>query len=432
MTYRSAHSAVLPALLANAAAFHLLHTVIFNLEDPSGDVTGLLVWWGCLALTYCALARYLRQERPIQGLITLCSVGFAVQLAVTLLLGVRYPSVSGWFSALLLWGYLYYRACILLCGPVRPEQLTLSLEGSAAALVVNAFLVAVGAMASVTLLPAAAGMLLALFALSSLRTARARRGSIGAQSPKGRLVLFLLLAGCAGLAVGAAALFTAPAALALTRAVQGIRAAAAAFSRMVEAVMRWLAALFPQEDLTDPELELGGGMSMDASGADETLPIDGDALLYVVIALVAAALAVILIVALRRGGRSSRTVSVRTGGVRRGGLSLRTQLALLWQRLTRRIRFQIAYWRGRNSAPGLLVWLERGFHRQSGESARAFLGRVAVLCPEQAAGLADLADRLDAHYFGPGQTMPAGAVAELRRQLRKQRAQAEKRTPKKD
>ena len=82
-----------------------------------------------------------------------------------------------------------------------------------------------------------------------------------------------------------------------------------------------------------------------------------------------------------------------------------------------------AYVRGYHTAPGLFLWLERKLRgkrgRRPGETPRAFLSRLEALVPDCGEDLRRLALCLDAHYFGPGMTIPAADIRAMRRRLRR-------------
>lgn len=421
MNRRAAHLTALSSLLSGAAAFHLVHLILFNFSAPDGDLLGLLVWWGCLILTCLVLALFLRRERTLREIILICAGGFVLQLILTPVLGVRYPTAWGWFFALLMWGYLYYRCYALLCLPVKPEQLTLALEGSVAALFLAALFVAIGGMVAMVLPPLAIGSLLAILAMASLRTSHARRGSIQGQGSKGHGLLLELLTVFFALSAGVTALIIRPAARGVTWLTQWAQRAGLAVFQGIEGFLRWLASLFPQEDLGPMESEIESGSSIDISAGGEGAEFDPELLFLALAALVVLVIAAVLIWKLLRGGARTGAPALRGRQGFRQNVPFRQQLALLWQRMTAFVRFQLAYRRNYNTAPGLLVWLEKRFHREAGESPRAFLGRVAESCPEQGENLARLADCLDEHYFGAGAAMPSQEIAALRKSIKNAR-----------
>ena len=108
-------------------------------------------------------------------------------------------------------------------------------------------------------------------------------------------------------------------------------------------------------------------------------------------------------------------------------------LRRFFERLMKRVRFELHYLRSRNTPQGLLVWLERRMTakrmgRKRGESIAAFLLRVAQQLPEWEGELRELSRCLDRCYFGGGDTMGADAVRALRKGLKKAMRQPTDRT----
>ncbi len=135
--------------------------------------------------------------------------------------------------------------------------------------------------------------------------------------------------------------------------------------------------------------------------------------------LVVLAAAVLAAVLLRRR-RAVRTTVIAAAEAEEGVSRSGGTAGVLWQRLRAALAFRWTAFRCRDTAPGILVTAERlarrrRIPRRTGESPRAFLTRL-----DPTGGLNDLADALDARFYG-GVENPLGKkrCRELRRRLRR-------------
>ena len=410
------HSRFVPlgCMLANAAALHTILLVLVDLDAPAADRAGLLIWWGCLAGAWLGLNLFLRRSRSTRSVIAILVVAFALQLGLTLWSGWRCPSMMSWVFLLAFWGVGYYCCWSFLHKPPTPEQLMLTFETTAFALLVVSFFVTNRLMAAEAVVHLIAATLLALAALARQRSGAPRAKA--SSSTGGKALLWGALAVLGGVAALGAALFTQGLGKGVQWLEQALRAAAGAVFRAVEQFFLFLASFLPEEELEaiDP-MDQGGGISMEGGGGEEFF-LNLDPLLYILAGLAALAVVILLVHTLRKGGRGHAPMvpRVRTSVKRKGG-GLRT----LWRRCKEAVALKVKYLRLRNTPMGLLIWLERRLGRKAGESPRAFLDRWAVLRPHCASDLARLADWLDQYYFAPHLPTEPLPVAKLRKNLKK-------------
>lgn len=422
MKKHHSHLVTLLPLLSNVVSLHTLFIFFAYSKNPVSDLIGLLIWWGCLTLTYGALALFLRRPRSLRGVILIAAGGLLLQLVLTIVFAHRHSTFLAWAVLLFMWICMYYRCCSHLLEGVKPESVVAAFETTVLMLFVAAFAVTLSVMNVEPLICTAIGALFALIAMARVRSSNARVDSYIQNNQKGRFLLAALL-----LALGAGVTLTCillanTASQLLTRFTQWARSVLRAIAGAIGRFFRWLASLLPEQEV-DSNLLAEPGMQLPGEAA-EWGTIDSNLPFYLMLGAVALFALIALIWFWRNGGFHhvsfrSRTVSrIQRKRPGLGGLLLR-----LWHRFSRWVSFQVSYLKQRNTTPGLFVWLERQMRsrhleRQTGETSRAFLTRIRESLPESAETLALLSDCLDRHYFGLGQTLSASEIASMRKHLR--------------
>lgn len=421
MNSRHTHSAILFPLLTNAAALHTLFLLFVYRQDPISDHAGILIWWGCLALTYGILTLLLRRPRSLQPVILTAAAGFLLQLVLNLIWAQRPPTVLSACVLLSMWAVLYARCCGQLLEGTNPESVATVFEASVLMLFIAAFGVSAAVMTPASLLHTAAGTLLALVAMARLRTGHVRVDAQPLHPQKGRLLLIGLLAALGGIAAAFCILLTGSASRLLSRFTQWAAALFRAALAQADRLVNWLLSFLPEYEV-DPAL-LAEAEAQAPSGAAEWGTFSSALPFYLMLGALTI-LALGALIWLWRHGSFHRIVfrSSAAAHTARRRRSLRAVLSELRQRLCRWISFRVSYLRLRNTAPGLFVWLERQMRlrhleRRPGETSRAFLTRVQDSLPACSEPLTRLATCLDLHYFGSGQTLSAGEISAMRRQI---------------
>lgn len=416
------HVVVLFPLLALAADFHTLYLPISSPQNPISDHAGFLIWWGCLTLTYMLLTLLLRRPRSMGTVILTAAGGFVLQLALTLISPYHPASVLGWFLLIFMWIGLYGRCCTVLLEGTQPESVGSTFEFSVVMLFVAAIGTSISVMTPASLSHPAAGLLPAFIAMVRVRTGHARVDTDSRTSQKGRILPAAIMLGIGFIAALFCALLSDTFSQLLTRLTQKLSSLLRSIFQVIGRFFRWLASLYPDQHvdpvlLDDPSQQLLFG-NAEWGAMESQLP------LYLMIAGVALLAILALILLWRCGGIHrltfrSRAVSRMTVKRARWPNPLRH----LWNRFSRWCFFQISYLKQRNTAPGLFVWLERQMRlrkldRKADETARSFLLRIRNSLPACSESLTHLADCLDQHYFGAGQTLSAAEVSVTRKQIR--------------
>lgn len=405
----------LGCLLANAASLHFLMVIFLkDLPDPL-DRNGIVIWWASLTVFYIGLWLLLRftkgDRRGALALVALCGLA---QGAANWRWGVVSAfGIMGWLWTAALWGITYYRGCSLLLEPARPEARMMDFETTVIMLFVATVLTASGVYDSAVLVPLVLGVAFALVGMAQQRTARGRN-----HAP------FWVMAIPLG-AVGLGALFVmflaGPLAGLIKAVVYGVIAVVEWLGRALLWVIEWLVSLLPMAEqapveLPPPAFHIASG---EAAGGEDVSGMMATIGLVLVVALGAAALAWLILRGPHRLPGEGRPAERRGPGFRQW---LRAVLAEIMVRLR--------FWRrsvlGRDTAPGLFIWLEkrlkrRGYGRRKGETCRAFLERAGLLLPACAAELAELSDTLDALYYGgTKEKLPAARVRAARKALQRE------------
>lgn len=414
--------AALSILLANSAA---LHTAFLLLAEVGGsDWKGLMLWWGCVTLTYAALALFLRRPRPLRGVILVAVGGFLVQAMTTISLGIRYPFSLSWVCICVLWAAMYYRACAFQFRPAKAEQVIAAFEITVAVLLFTAFTVSGGITEPFTLYPLSIAILLTLLALLRLRSAHPRATEQVAGGIKGRLLLLLLLLLLGGGTAAFVLLLTGSAADLLTQFTNWLKSTGTYLLKLFERFFLWLASLFPESDMGEILPDTQGMDGLPKASAGENT-IDGSFLLYLIIGVMLTAAVIALIWLWRKGGTVHLPALSRPAGlVQRKGPGLGHALTLLWRKLCRWLSYRYNYLAKYNTPPGLLIWLERQakrrrLGRKQGETSRMFLLRLKDILPGCEDDLVRLSDCLDRLYFSSPPASMEVPVAALRRKFKR-------------
>jgi len=414
--------ATLFALLANISALHAFFIFFCYARKPVSDLNGLLIWWGCLTLTYGVLILYLRRPRTLQRVMLIAAGGLFLQLLLTLLFAHRHTTFLSWFILLFMWICMYYRCCSHLLEGIKPETIVAAFETTTLMLFVSAFAVTLSVMAWETLICTAAGVLFSLVAMAQIRSGNARVSAQNLHRQKSRFLLIAVLLGIGGGVTLFCVLLANSASQVLTRFTQWALSVLRSITQAIGRFFRWLASLFP-EQYVDPEL-LNSPTQQLPFGNAEWGTVDSELPLYLIMGGIALLVALALFLLWRGGGLHH--LSFRSRTVSRMNLKRhrpQNPLRQLWRRISRWMIFRITYLRQRNTAPGLFVWLERQMQlrklaRKEDETARSFLIRAGQTLPRNAELLSQLADCLDCHYFGEGHVLSPAEIAAMRKAFR--------------
>lgn len=422
MKSQHSHAVLLFPLLTAAASFHSIF-LFFSLPDhPLSDHAGILIWWGCLSLTYGVLALLLRRPRSMQTVILTAAGGFLLQFLLTLFTAYHPSTFLSWAILLFMWGCTYALCCARLLDGVQTESVMTIFELSVLVLFFAAFGVCASVMTPGSLLHPSAGILLALIALARARSGHLRADPQSPHPQKGRLFLAGLLVAMGGLAAVFCILMTASASRLLTRFTQWVVSLVRSAASLIDRFLRWLLSLLPKKHTDTTLLEeaqtQAPGEAADWGSLGTSLP------LYLMLGAFVILVLIILVWLWRKGGFhrvAFRAPSAKP--VTRKHRSPKELLLQLWKHLCQRFSFRISYLKLWNTAPGLFVWLERQMHsrhldRETGETSRAFLLRIQASLPSCSESLTRLADCLDQHYFGAGQSLSVDEITAMRKQFR--------------
>ena len=189
---------------------HAVFLLFSSPRNPVSDHAGMLLWWGCLSLTYGILTLLLRRPRSIRTVILIATCGFLLQLVLTLMVAFRPSTVLSWSVLLFMWISLYARCCIQLLEGTQTDAVVTTFELSVLTLFVIGFGVSMAVITPASLLHCAAGVLLTLVAMIRIRSGHTRVDTRSGHSFKSRFFLIALLAGIGGLAAALCTLLTAP------------------------------------------------------------------------------------------------------------------------------------------------------------------------------------------------------------------------------
>lgn len=252
-----------------------------------------------------------------------------------------------------------------------------------------------------------------------------RMGSGGAQVRKATAVSLASAAVLAAAVTALVSLFSRSGAF-VGRILEALAAAGRAAGDTLTRFLRWFTGLLYRPESSDtlsvvPE----GPAAALIEGVQQKELVLPDWFVHLCLTAVAAAavlFAVLLLRSLKRPAPEAPVAEAEPARMsREEGLWARW-----WKELKRKLRFAWTALRRRNSAAGLLVWLEAKARRQrrsrrKGETMRGFIGRMApdgILSP--------LAEALDLEYYGGGGTaLTAAQCRAMRRAFRQSRGKGE-------
>ncbi|MBE6969050.1 MAG: hypothetical protein E7442_02875 [Ruminococcaceae bacterium] len=377
---------------------------------------GLAIWLPCLALCHLGLSLFLERERSLRAVIIFCACFFALQaLAVFMIYGF-FASPVGVLSSLCMWLYSYYCCYELNARGLSADKLTKVFDLSCLALIVMLFICSVKQVELTLVLPLGFSCAAALFALQLIRGGEGGRGRSLLIGAVAALFFGLLAAATVAFASGG-----------ITKLILALRAALLAVIgfvlKCIAAVMNFLFSLFPPKDYEpvspelDPYSNLGGDVDLSYMSLDPQLVLGiiiGTGLLVALVAV---------IVGIVKGG--GRFGNVRLGGekqLRRSRLGLFSMLSRAIARFRDKLRFKLLCLRMRGTAPGLFMQLEKRSRlqlhgRAKSESCREFILRALEVYPHAQSELMRLADAMDAHCFGAGDSLSSAEIARMRRAI---------------
>ena len=411
---RSISTALLP-VVSYAAAMHMAVLLLDFKDAPIADHGGMLIWWAFLAVEYGVMSLFLRRDRELRSVVLVSVAVLMCQLAVTILLNPVYPTIVWWLCLLCMWAATYYQCISAFMQGVKPEGLMTNFEVTALSLFAVAVLVGGGAIDSGVLLHLAVGMLCSLAGLMGIRTMHTRMNH-SEERPLVRLLPVLLLLGIGACVVLFCLLAGGQAAELLGRIAAWLGRVGRMLVNALGAFIYWLFSLIPEIDNTG----LSDGFEADAlpAGAVEGVTESNPILLYLLIAAVIVALLVMLVKLWRKVNVRGQTRVVRTAR------TVEVQRNPLWQvflkyfrKVAERVSYELTYLRSRNTAAGLLVWLERKIKRGKGETSAAYLLRVAEKIPDCGDELLVLSRCLDRLYYGGGDGLDTDRVKAMRKSI---------------
>ena len=413
---RSVSVMLLPQM-SYAAAMHMALMLFAFKDDPIADHTGMLIWWVFLGLEYVVMNLFLRKPRELRSVVLVSAAVLLCQLGGMLLANPVYPSFLWWATAVFMWGATYYQCVSGLFMGVKPEAMMTNFEVTCLSLFAAAVMVNGGAVDSGVLLHLAVGLLCILAGLMGVRTMHTRMDS-SEERPRVRVLPVLLLLGIGAVVVLFCLIAGGQAAELLGRVMAWLGRTGKAIVQAIGAFIFRLFSLLPEpegnidmEGFEAPTLP-GGAME----GVTESSPL----VLYLLIGAFVIALLVVLVKLWRKVRVRNRTrVVAATRAVVVKKNPLWEVFLKFFRKIAGRVRFEMTYLRKRNTAAGLLVWLERKMRRGKGETSGAYLMRVAKKIPDCAEELRALAKCLDKLYYGGGDELQADTVKTMRKVFKK-------------
>lgn len=407
--------------MATAAALHTALMLFAFRHAPIADHLGLGIWWLFLAAYRLVMTKFLQSPRELRGIVLISALFVAAQLVITILWAPIYPTFTGWLAAMAMWIATYYHCVNGLLDGIKPESIMVIFETTVITLLFTAAVVGSGAIASGVPIHLCISLILILIAMMRQRTLHTRIDTDTPKNAAGMLPLLILLA--VALFVGIVCVFiSGSAARVLTLITTWLSQLLHQTANLIGAALFWLLSLFPQPDsnLSDEAFEFGAL----PSGQTEQVSTNNGIILYLLMFAVAAGLAFCVLKVWRKihlQGRSANRRTVRAAVVKKS--SFWDSIKLFFDKIRQRIRFNLQYLRSRDTGPGLLVWLERRMRRKrmkrkQGETASAFLARIAARFPSCQKELSELSEQLDRYYFGAGDDLSPKAVRDLRKKLK--------------
>jgi hypothetical protein len=366
-----------------------------------------------LGLEYVIMNLFLRKPRELRSVVMVSAAVLLCQLGVMLLANPIYPTFLWWATAVFMWGATYYQCVSGFLMGVKPEAMMTNFEVTCLSLFAAAVMVNGGAVDSGVLLHLSVGLLCILAGLMGVRTMHTRMDA-SEERPMVRVLPILLLLGIGAVVVLFCLIAGGQAAELLGRVMAWLGRTGKALVQAVGAFIFWLFSLLPE-----PE----GNMDMEGfeaptlpGGAVEGVTESSPLVLYLLIGAFVVALLVVLVKLWRKVRVRSRTrVAVAAGAVVVKKNPLWEVFLKFFRKIAGRVRFELTYLRKRNTAAGLLVWLERKMRRGRGETSAVYLARVAQRIPDCATDLNTLSKCLDKLYYGGGDELPADTVKAMRK-----------------
>ncbi len=410
-------SVLLLPVMSYAAAMHMALMLFAFKDSPLADHAGMLIWWAFLIIEYAAMGLFLRRSRELRSVVLVSAAVLLCQLLVMIWLNPVYPSLMWWATAVCMWAATYYQCVSAFLAGVKPEAVMTNFEVTALSLFAAAVVIGGDAMDGGILLHLAVGLLCSLAGLMGVRTMHTRMDS-KEERPMVRLLPVLLLLGIGCGAVLFCLLIGGQAAVLLGRIAAWMGRMGKALLDALGTFLFWLLSLLPEPE-QNMDME---GFEAPAlpGGAMEGVTESNGILLYLLIFAFIAALLVMLVKLWRKVHVRSRTrmvASARTVVVKKN--SLWAVFLKFFRKIAGRVRYELTYLRSRNTAAGLLVWLERKIRRGRGETSAAYLTRVAQRIPHCEDELQRLSKCLDRLYYGGGDELSADTVKAMRRSFRK-------------
>lgn len=421
MTKQRSFAVTLFSLLSTSAALHTALVLVAFREAPIADHLGLAIWWLFLAVYQFVMTKYLQAPRELRSIVILSAVFVIAQLGVTIRCAPIFPSFSGWAAAFAMWIATYYRCANAILGGVTPEALMVNFETTAMTLLFSAVVVGLGAMVPGVLIHLCISLFLILIAMMRQRTLHTRIDTQNRESTT-TLLLPLILLGIAALVVVFCIIISGSAADILTQITAWLSRLLTLAVDLIGAFLFWFFSLFPQPKKNSGDSDFYAEPL--PAGQQEQVTTSNGIILYLLIIAVVVGLIFCVVKIWRTVHLRGRSVKLRTvNAVVVKKNSLWETIKRFWNKLSRKIRFNLHYLSHRNTAPGLLVWIEwqmrrKRMKRKHGETASAFLTRVGNQFPLCQTDLQALAKQLDRYYFGLGDDLPPETIRKLRKQLK--------------
>lgn len=407
----------LSIVLANSCAMSALFTVFSLVEGMDKSDPCLALWLCCLALCYFGLMIFLRRERSVRAVICFCASFFVLQFVLAIVLYGLFSSVAAMLAAMSLWACSYYNCFALCTKKVEVEQYTRTFDLCGLALIFLLFFCSVKQLPLSHVIPLAASVILCLLAQVLVR------GGGEGQNLRGlfmsaAIIFFLGLIAAAFIALASGGIKKLVSLL-----VNCVHAVLAFLYRCINAVFQFFIGLMPEkqyESFAPPAIE-----GIDTSGAEQQAMtfIEPEKLLIAIFCIGLVFAAVIILLHIIRGKNSVGTWA-KDGekGLSRSKSGLLAALKKTVSRLMKALRFRLMCLLSRNTAPGLLMQIEKHSYktlhgRALGESCREFLVRAQVIYPHAQAELEILSNALDELYFGNSKGLSTEKIKQLRRKI---------------
>ncbi len=396
-------------LAANSCAMAALYAVFSIVEGTGESMPALGIWLSCLCLCQLGMTLFLRKARSERSVIYFCAVFFALQLVLSFLIHGFFSSFFTTLVAVAMWLYSYFSSFELSIKGISPERLTKSFDLCCLVLIFVLFFSIVKSTGLRLVLPVLVSTLLCLFALMLIRGGEQRK-------LRGALLGSGLVLAFGAVAALLAALFSGG----IRQLVNILLLCLRYIGRAIDAIFTFLINLLPSKhyDYELPEPIEGAALPpMEDMGFEL---MDPQVIIIAALALgFAAALAAIIL----HIARGKRPVNMRRIGgeknIKRRRTGLGTVLAKAFKALWARINFFFACIVKRNTAPGLLLEIEKRSRaqlhgRSQSETCREFLSRACAVYPHAGSELMQLADNMDSLYFGSGVTLSNSEISRMR------------------